>query len=226
MGYRGKLDQRQQARTLRAQSWTLAEIADELRVSKASVSVWVRDVEFVPRPRNRGHPAGPQHPMRLRKLAEIERCRTDAAAWVGAMSHRDLSMFALGLYAGEGSKSDGSVIFANTNPDLVRAFLSWLRQQFSVDDHRLRVRLYLHEDLGLAAAIRFWSAVTGVPPAQFTKPYRAAADESHRTNRHEHGCVSVVYHDAFVHRSVMAMISAITSRFAFRDSSAGRAVDC
>lgn len=207
-------------------SWTLAEIAHELGVSKASVSLWVRDVEFAPRPRNRGHPAGPQHPMRLRKEAEIERCREEAAVWVGSLSDRDLSMFALGLYAGEGSKTDGSVIFANTNSDFVRAFMLWLRHQFPIDERRVRLRVYLHADLDLEAATDFWTGVTGVPSTQVRKPYRAMADETHRTNRHQYGCISIVYHDAFVHRSVMAMIAAITSRLAFRDSSAGRAVDC
>lgn len=59
MGYRGKLAERARARELRAESWTLLEIAGELGVSKSSVSTWVCDVDFVPRPRNRGHPAGP-----------------------------------------------------------------------------------------------------------------------------------------------------------------------
>src|SRR5687768_5498427 len=105
MGYRGKLAERERARELRAQSYTLVEIAQELGVSKASVSVWVRDVDFVPRPRNRGHPAGPHHPMRLKKEAEIERCRGEADAWIGSLTERELTMFALGLYAGEGDKT-------------------------------------------------------------------------------------------------------------------------
>lgn len=109
MGYRGKLEERERARELRAQSWTLEAIADELGVSKSAVSLWVRDVDFVPRPRNRGHPAGPKHPMRLKKEAEIERCRVEADEWVGLMSERDLAMFCLGLYAGEGSKTPGTV---------------------------------------------------------------------------------------------------------------------
>jgi transcriptional regulator with XRE-family HTH domain len=48
MGYRGKLQEQERARELRAQAWTLREIADELGVAKSSVSVWVRDVEFDP----------------------------------------------------------------------------------------------------------------------------------------------------------------------------------
>ena len=78
MGYGGKFVERDQAKDLRAQSWTLKEIADELGVSKSTVSVWVRDVEFVARPRNRGHSGHQPHPLHLRKLQEIERCRTEA----------------------------------------------------------------------------------------------------------------------------------------------------
>lgn len=109
MGYRGKLEERERARELRSQSWTVQAIADELAVSKSSVSTWVRDVDFVPTARNRGHPAGPKHPMRLKKESEIEQCRVEADKWVGLMSERDLAMFCLGLYAGEGSKTPGTV---------------------------------------------------------------------------------------------------------------------
>jgi len=103
MGYGGKYVERAKARDLRAQAWTLVEIANELGVSKASVSVWVRDVDFVPRPRNRGHPAGPKHQMRLKKEAEIALCRDSAGNRIGALSERDRLMYALALYAGEGS---------------------------------------------------------------------------------------------------------------------------
>ena len=39
MGYRGKVRQQERARELRAQAWTLLEIANELGVSKSSVSL-------------------------------------------------------------------------------------------------------------------------------------------------------------------------------------------
>jgi transcriptional regulator with XRE-family HTH domain len=46
MGYRGKLVERRQARQLRRTGLPLAEIAARVGVSKSSVSLWVRDVEF------------------------------------------------------------------------------------------------------------------------------------------------------------------------------------
>ncbi len=84
MGYGGKLVEQQRARELRAAAWTLADIATELGVSKSSVSLWVRDVEFVPKPRNRGHASHRPHPLHLAKLAEIERLNGEAIDQIGA----------------------------------------------------------------------------------------------------------------------------------------------
>ena len=52
MGYRGLVAEQNRARDLRAEAWTLQAIADELGVAKSSVSLWVRDVEFVPKLRH------------------------------------------------------------------------------------------------------------------------------------------------------------------------------
>ena len=214
MGYRGKVEERQRARELRAKAWTLQEIATELGVSKGSVSTWVRDVDFEPRPRNRGHPAGPKHPMRLKREAELERCRVEAEEWAGELSERDLAMYALALYAGEGSKRDGSIVFANSDPALMRIFIAWLRDEFELDESKFRVKLYLHADLDLGMAIDFWSDALGIPTDQFNKPYRAVVDETMRLNRHVHGCASIVYHSRLLHRRVMARIAAIGSALA------------
>src|SRR5215204_5861430 len=43
MGYRGKVEEQEKARALRARNHTLADIAQVLGVSKSSVSLWVRE---------------------------------------------------------------------------------------------------------------------------------------------------------------------------------------
>jgi hypothetical protein len=209
MGYAGKWRERERARELRAQSWTLARIAAEVGAAKGTVSVWVRDVDHVPNPRNRGHPSGPKHPMRVKKEAELAACAIEASEWVGSLSDRDLAMFALALYAGEGAKRDGSIVFANSDPRLISAFLQYLRTSFEVADDKLRLRLYLHADLDLDAAVEFWSNLTGIPSHQFTKPYRAVPDATMRHNRHVNGCVGIVLHNRALHRRVMARIEAV-----------------
>jgi hypothetical protein len=211
MGYAGKFQERERARQLRADAWTLQEIAAELGVVKSTVSLWVRDVQFVPKPRNRGHAACKPHPLKLAKEAQIEQCRVEAIDWVGRMSERELTLFALGLYAGEGAKSGREVSMANTNPALLVVFATWLRRTFEIDESRLKVVVYLHDGLDIDAASAYWSEVLRIPTSQFGKPYRAVADPSIRRAKHLMGCATVRYGSTLTARRVLAMIAAITS---------------
>jgi hypothetical protein len=90
-------------------------------------------------------------------------------------------------------------------------YCCWLRRFFRIDESRLRVRLYLHEGLDLAATIAFWSALTGIPASQFGKPYRAVPDPSIRSTKHVHGCVSIGYSSSATHRSIMGLVGALLS---------------
>ena len=83
---------------------------------------------------------------------------------------------------GRAAKTQDTLAFANSDPRLIRIFVTWLRRFFDIDESKLRVRLYLHEGLDLDAATAFWSDVTEIPPSQFYKPYRAPADGTIRTN--------------------------------------------
>ena len=209
MGYRGKLAERRQARQLRRTGLPLSEIALRVGVSKSSVSLWARDVEFEPRPPvTRGRRRAP-NALQRRKQAEIDRLVEEGRSRIGRLSEREFPVAGVALYAGEGSKRDGAVKFANTDPRMVAFYCAWLRRFFEIDEARLRVRLYLHEGLDLAASIAFWSALTSIPPSQFLKPYRAAPDPTIRRAKHVHGCVSIDYSCSATHRSIMGLVIAL-----------------
>lgn len=212
MGFRGKVAEQEQARELRAQAWTLQEIATELGVSRSSVSLWVRDVAFEPKPREwssstarfRGANA-----LQQRKAAEIAELIEDGRRRIGAMSEQEFLVAGAALYAGEGAKTDGVVKFANCDPRMIQFFCTWFRHFFEVDESRLRVALYLHQGLDLEAAVGFWVEVTGIPPSQFTKPYRAVPDPSIRRSKHPRGCPGVSYASSHAHRAVMGLVHAL-----------------
>jgi transcriptional regulator with XRE-family HTH domain len=210
MGYRGKVREQEAARELRALGWTLADIAEKLEVAKSSVSLWVRDVEFTPSPRRRARRRGPNI-LQRRKAAEIEALDLEGAARFGDLNEQAFLAAGAALYAGEGAKRDGVVKFANSDPAMMAFFCAWLRRFFDIDEARLRVTVYLHEGLDLAAAETFWSDVTRVPESQFRKAYRATPDPSIRTNKHEHGCAYVHYGCARTHRAIMGLIRALLS---------------
>jgi hypothetical protein len=207
MGYGGMVVEQAEARRLRALGWTVPEIAASLGVARSSVSTWVRDVPWTPR---RGRPP-PRAPNRLARARadDIAALRAAGRAVVGELSERDLLVAGAALYAGEGAKGDGQVKFANTDPRMIAFFCAWLRRFFEVDERRLRVQLYLHEGLDLDAAVEHWVRVTGIPPAQFLKPYRAVADPSRRRAKHEFGCPAVRYACSRTHRAVMGLVDAL-----------------
>lgn len=204
MGYRGKVVEQERARELRTRSWTLEEIAQELGVSRSSVSVWVRDVVFDPKPRNRSMSRNPSS-LHLARLAEIEAMNEWGREQIGDLSEAAFLAAGTALYAGEGSKTEGAVKFANSDPAMVRFFCAWLRRFFDVDESRLRVSVYLHQGLDLDAARRHWSEVTGVPLTQFNQGYRPVADASIRRVKHEHGCCYVIYSCTKTHRRIMGL---------------------
>lgn len=210
MGYRGKVEQQEKARLLRAEHRTLQEIADRLGVSKSSVSLWCRDMDVVvPRRPSTGNRS--THPFHFAKVAEIDECDRRGLERLGTLSEQAFLVAGAALYAGEGSKADGKVLFANTNANMVAFFCRWLRTFFTVDEERMRARIYLHAELDLQAATAHWSGVTGIPETRFRTPYRAVPDPSIRRAKHEFGCVYVYYCCSRTHREVMGLIRALLS---------------
>ena len=209
MGYRGKLAERQQARLLRGTGLPMAEIALRLGVSKSSVSLWARDVEFSALARSaRGRRRAP-NALQRRRQAEIDRLLEEGQIRIGRLSEREFLVAGVALYAGEGSKGDGRVRFVNSDPRMVIFFCAWLRHFYAIDESRLRLALYLHQGLDLPAAMEYWSACTGIPESQFTKPYRAVPDPSIRRAKHVQGCIAVGYSCSVTHRSIMGLVSAL-----------------
>lgn len=203
--------EQRQARELRALGWKLADIADKLEVAKSSVSLWVRDVEFEPSPRRTGPRRRGPNLLQRRKSAEIAGLLAEGRERIGQLSERDFLVAGAALYAGEGAKREGAVIFANSDPRMISFFCAWLRRFFQIDESRMRVQVYLHEGLDLDVAEEHWAAVTGVPRNQFRKPYRAVPDPSIRTTKHEFGCVYVRYACTRTHRAIMGLCWALLS---------------
>ena len=99
----------------------------------------------------------------------------------------------------------------NSDPRVIAFFLEWLRRSFTIDESRLRVRLYLHKGLDVVAAEAFWSQLTKIPTSQFTKPYRAEPDPTIRRTKHVMGCPRIAYSCSDTHRRIMSLVDSLLS---------------
>lgn len=82
----------------------------------------------------------------------------------------DTMLLGLGLYMGDGAKTQNRVIFSNGNVALQKFMKAWLMQYFDVSNERFRCRVAIHEkyksDEG--AIITEWSHALAIPEDQFT----------------------------------------------------------
>lgn len=179
---RAKDDLRAKARELRAAGWTYPQIAAELGVSKSSCSLWLRDMEPPPvtgeRERFSSERAyamwrGRWKERLARRNAERDNEKLAAAQEIGRLTDREILVAGAMLYWAEGTKSkpwrrSERVTFVNSDPELIRFYLAWLRL-VGVTEDRLRLNVQIHESADVAAAVLFWAELAGIPAERFGK---------------------------------------------------------
>jgi transposase len=214
---RAKDELHAKARELRASGRTYDEIADELGVSKGSISLWVRDIprrgrlsyeEF--RKRNAAGVARYWESERPVREARREQIRDTAAAQIRELSDREVIIAGAIAYWCEGSKSkpyrrSEQLDFINSDPQLISFFLRFLTVA-GVSRDRLVCRLHIHESADVTAAQQFWLDLTGLPAEQFRRPtLKRHNPKTVRKNTGEsyHGCLIIkVRRSAKLYRQV------------------------
>lgn len=85
--------------------------------------------------------------------------------------NRDVAKIALAmLYLGEGSKTQrGSLMFGNSDPQVIYLFLHLLRKCYDVDESKFRCTLQARADQNIKELERFWSVTTKISLKQFYK---------------------------------------------------------
>ncbi|MCD6114848.1 hypothetical protein J7J74_00970 [bacterium] len=104
------------------------------------------------------------------------------------------------LYWAEGAKRNPNrrwytLDFANSNPEMIKLFLKFLREICGVSEEKLRVYLYCFDNQDIEELKRYWSRVTNIPSKQFLKPYIRKSLSSHANNKMPYGLVHIRYCD-------------------------------
>lgn len=59
--------------------------------------------------------------------------------------------------------------FTNSDPELIKLFLEFLRRIIGIDEARLKAQLFVHSDLSSLSKKRKWSDITGISLRNFNK---------------------------------------------------------
>lgn len=142
---------------LRKKGYSIPEISKECSISKSTVLRYAKKVEILPKYYGRWidrHNAGKIVAQRRWDAAVKE-----SKVLIDDIDKKDWVLIVASLYWAEGAKRDFS--FSNTDPKMVRVFISILRNIFGVKNEDFKISLRLYEDLDKNKCIRYWSGVVG-----------------------------------------------------------------
>lgn len=137
---------------------SIPEISRETGIAKTTVQRHVKQIVVPEKARQllrEKQGGGKERAIGLRENS-LQR----AQELLGKITKRDSLMLLLGLYWGEGTKKDFSVI--NSDPNLLRAFVSCLND-FGIDNDRLSLSLRIHADISETNARDFWAETLNLP---------------------------------------------------------------
>ncbi len=222
MGYVGKLREKQLAINLRKQGLSYNEIRRTVKVSKDTLSRWCRDVylsinqlERLKRKKIKGAERG-----RLigAKRQQEKRLKTTKAIYkksreeIGNLNKRDRFIAGITLYSGEGYKSDKSIGFINSDPDVISFMMAWFREFCRISESKFRGQIWIHDNLNEKKAREFWSGLTKIPESQFRKSYIAQNklnSNKIRKRRHEYGIFAIKVDSAYEQRRILGWIKGV-----------------
>ncbi|WKZ25503.1 MAG: hypothetical protein QY322_03915 [bacterium] len=215
---------------LRKLGYSYSEILKEVKVSKSSLSSWLRDVKItnsqIDRLRLKNSTARKLGSIVL-KRNRIEKTKAiinKAKLEIGKLDQNYLKVIGTVLYWTEGSKQkehnpSKELVFTNSDVNMIKIYLLWLRKCLSIKPEDIKFEIYIHETYNKTQKelILFWAKISGFTKDNFKKIYfKKNKVNSFRKNRGKeyNGVLRVsVKRSTDINRKVMGWVEGICLQF-------------
>ena len=195
-------EKRELVQSFRRQGFSYREILQRIPFSlaRSTISNWCKDIELTPEQldrldqlyhssRHRNRLLGSKATQR-RRAAEVMVIKTEAKNEVGRLQSNELWLAGLMLYWAEGAKTY-RVSISNSDPDLIKFMVRWLKEVCKVPQDRLRLQLHLHSGQNEQELKEFWPRLTGISLSQFYKSFVKKEGSGHRKKSLYYGTLNL-----------------------------------
>ncbi|HOX41282.1 MAG TPA: hypothetical protein PK263_03755 [bacterium] len=197
-----RIEDKSKAIVLRRQGCSYGEIRKIIpNLSKGTISGWLKNIELTKEQRveissravsafekNRIKGAWANKEKACNRIAQIQ---SDAESKFAEFAKKHLFIAGIMLYWAEGSKTSRSFQFMNSDPRLIRLMLKFLREVVQVDEHLIKIRLYIHKVYETENCENYWSDVTGIPINRFQKTVFKLSLHNTKKNPRYKGCCRI-----------------------------------
>ena len=213
-----KTEERELARTIRRDEGApIKEIARRVGVAASSVSRWVRDIELTPAQEQELLRRNPAYNRQLSGTAiqaanrRAERIAYQEAGRRLALQSDSCHVAGCMLYWAEGEKDRNALRFYNSDPEMVRLFVLFLKRYFDLRDEEIRITCNLFADhvQRQREIEHFWLDVAELSKSSLCKSYvnvYSKHSKKKRTNRLPYGTVRVTVNRTRVVQSIFGSI--------------------
>src|SRR3989338_3979508 len=175
-----KLVEKEKARILRKEGYSINQIVEEAGLTKSSVSLWVRDIVLTKvqksRLSERGRSVESVERRRLIRLSNEQAKRQviidEAKKDFTSLSLKELKLIGIILYLGEGGKTErGAARVSNGDPLVIKMMMRFFREICKVPEEKFRGNIHTFAHADVAKTEKYWSKISGIPRKQFHKTY-------------------------------------------------------
>lgn len=157
---------------LRSAGYSYTYISAQTGISKSTLSGWLAKIPYTPNSAT-VDTIGKARALATASKAKVKQAtfalaQEEAVGEIGRVSQRDMFMFGLGLYVGEGSKTNDITRIANSDPRIIKFAIAWFKS-LGLPKNNLCIRLHLYPDSNNEKSISFWMDETGLTKEQFLK---------------------------------------------------------
>lgn len=168
---KSKTEDRKKAREMRLNGESINNIASILNVSKGSVSSWVKDIILTDEQKCCLAKSDTSASSRImaEKYKEIRKNWQKEGATVAKEKNWDHAAGCM-LYWAEGAKSRNSCGLGNSDPNIMKFFVNFIRKNFDVaeDEFRIDIRVYLNNALSINEIKEYWKGCLGISDKNIT----------------------------------------------------------
>ena len=192
-----RIIERQEAIDLRKKGLTYEEIQQHLKISKGTLSLWLRNIPFVisNTSYNKRMSACLRNSQVLhqRKIQRTSQIVSEAKTEILNVKSYELKLLGAMAYWTEGSKTqDNQVKFTNSNPKIIKFILKWLKEICFVPDEKLKIHLRIHGDINKKEIEQYWAELTGIPLNRFYKTtFKISDSAGKRHNKLKYGIATI-----------------------------------
>lgn len=169
-----------QAIKLRKKGKSIRDIEIILKIPRSTLSGWLRGIKLTQKQKNILKRKWEKALVKARGMSVIwhnkqkeERLKTaenDARKLLSFIDLNDKKIIELALamiYLGEGSKTKDGTAIGNSDPIILRFFVTLLQDIFNINVHKIGCNLHLRADQDPIALKKYWSKELGLPLTNF-----------------------------------------------------------